>query len=109
MAASEAIASVNDGRKAAGARAFTSIVHLTIQNLFQVELPNSKMLSVGFSTCWRMPPESSLGRLSRAGVRFTVAMYLSMCSRRLADVHDGKTWSTARAMFSCTVSHGSRL
>jgi hypothetical protein len=47
-------------------------------------------------TRWRMPPESSEGRLSRAGVRFTKAMCRSTCCCFFAGAQLGKTWSTAR-------------
>ncbi len=59
-------------------------------------------------TRWRMPPESWRGRRSLAWESFTMAMYLSTWAARSAGLWPGKTDSTAREMFSSTVSQGRR-
>jgi len=59
------------------------------------------------ATRWRIPPDSSRGRLAAAAVRPTSATSSSVRRRRSALGSAPSTASTASAMFSRVVIHGS--
>ena len=59
------------------------------------------------ATRWRIPPDSSRGRLPRAGVRLTSEMNSPVLRRRSVAGRPGWTASTASATLSYTVIHGS--
>ena len=59
------------------------------------------------ATRCRIPPDSSDGRLSRAGARFTSARCSSACARFLSRGQSANRWSTARYTFSNAVNQGS--
>ena len=58
------------------------------------------------ATRWRIPPDSSCGRLRRAWASLTIPRNFSIQARFCAADQSRYTWSTARWMFSNAESQG---